>query len=89
MRNPNSDASAREKGDLAAEVARLKKELRLVVEGKSHKEIGYLLHVSVKTVSSHQIKLMDKLDIHSISGLTKYAVQEGLTPPAPETDETE
>jgi DNA-binding NarL/FixJ family response regulator len=54
--------------------------LQLIAEGKSTKQIAATLYVSVKTVETHRKQIMDKLDIHSVAGLTKYAVREGLTP---------
>jgi len=53
--------------------------LQLIAEGKSTKEIAATLCVSVKTVETHRKQIMDNLDIHSVAGLTKYAVREGLT----------
>ncbi|MFQ5721553.1 MAG: response regulator [Candidatus Aminicenantales bacterium] len=53
--------------------------LQLIAEGKSTRDIASLLFVSVKTVETHRQKIMDKLNIHSIAGLTKYAIKEGLT----------
>ncbi|MBI4826968.1 MAG: response regulator transcription factor [Nitrospirae bacterium] len=53
--------------------------LQLIAEGNTTKEIAGLLNVSVKTVETHRQQLMNKLKIHSIAGLTKYAVREGLT----------
>jgi two-component system response regulator NreC len=53
--------------------------LQLLAEGKSTKEIAATLHVSVKTIETHRQQVMDKLDIHSIAELTKYAIREGLT----------
>lgn len=53
--------------------------LQLIAEGKNTKEIASSLHVSVKTVETHRKRIMDKLDIHSIAELTKYAIREGLT----------
>lgn len=55
--------------------------LQLVAEGKTTKEIASILNVSVKTVDSHREHIMEKLGIHNIAGLTKYAVREGLTSP--------
>ncbi|MFA4835571.1 MAG: response regulator transcription factor [Dehalococcoidia bacterium] len=53
--------------------------LQLMVEGKTTKEIASNLSVSVKTIESYRKEIMDKLDIHSIAELTKYAIREGLT----------
>jgi DNA-binding NarL/FixJ family response regulator len=53
--------------------------LRLLADGKRVKEVARLLHISVKTVESHRQSIMDKLEIHSTIGLTRYALQKGLT----------
>jgi len=53
--------------------------LQLIAEGKSTKQIALELHVSTKTIEANRRQIMDKLDIHSIAELTKYAVREGLT----------
>jgi len=53
--------------------------LQLLAEGGSTKEIADRLCVSVKTVESHRKRIMDRLDLHSIAELTKYAIREGLT----------
>lgn len=60
--------------------AREREVLQLLAEGKSTKEISSQLQVSVKTVETHRKQIMDKLNIHSIAQLTKYAIREGLTP---------
>jgi len=52
--------------------------LQLVAEGKSHSEIASLLHISIKTVSTHRARLMKKLNVHDVLGLAKYAIQKGL-----------
>lgn len=53
--------------------------LQLLAEGKCTKELGQLLFISVKTVETHRKRIMDKLDLHTIAELTKYALREGLT----------
>lgn len=60
--------------------AREREVLQLVAEGVSTKEIGDRLAVSVKTVETHRRQIMEKLDLHSVAELTKYAIREGLTP---------
>jgi DNA-binding NarL/FixJ family response regulator len=55
--------------------------LQLVAEGHSTKEIAGRLHLSIKTIDTHRRRLMDKLRIHSVAGLTKYAIRSGLTAP--------
>lgn len=59
--------------------AREREVLQLIAEGKSTKETADILHVSIKTVETHRRQIMDKLDLHSIAALTKYALREGLT----------
>jgi DNA-binding NarL/FixJ family response regulator len=53
--------------------------LQLMAEGQATKEVARTLHVSVKTVETHRAKIMDKLNLHSVAELTKYAIREGLT----------
>jgi len=53
--------------------------LQLLAEGKSVKQMAVYLGLSQKTIETHRKKVMDKLDIHSIAQLTKYAIREGLT----------
>jgi DNA-binding NarL/FixJ family response regulator len=58
--------------------AREREVLQLVAEGKTTKEIAVLLGVSVKTADAHRTRLMQKLDIHDIAGLTRYAIRQGV-----------
>ena len=53
--------------------------LQLISEGNSTKKIAGVLFISPKTVESHRANIMDKLDIHNIPELTKYAIRAGLT----------
>lgn len=53
--------------------------LQLLAEGKTAKEIAEKLNVSIKTVETHRTNIMNKLNIHRLAELTKYAVREGLT----------
>jgi DNA-binding NarL/FixJ family response regulator len=52
--------------------------LKLVAEGLSTKAIGQSLNISVKTVESHRAQLMDRLDIHDVASLVRYAIKMGL-----------
>lgn len=53
--------------------------LQLIAEGKTTKQIASLLKISGKTVETHKRQIMNKLEIHSVAELTKYAIREGLT----------
>ena len=59
--------------------AREREVLQLLAEGKSTKQIASVLNVSVKTIETHRQQIMEKLDIHSVAELTKYAIREGIT----------
>ena len=52
--------------------------LQLIAEGQSTKQIALSLNISVKTVETHRANLMDRLQIHSIAGLVRYAIRTGL-----------
>ena len=53
--------------------------LQLISEGNSTKNIAEVLFISPKTVESHRANIMEKLNIHNIPELTKYAIRSGLT----------
>jgi len=52
--------------------------LQLVAEGNLNKQIAAALSLSIKTVEKHRQKLMNKLNIHQIAGLTRYAIAQGV-----------
>jgi DNA-binding NarL/FixJ family response regulator len=55
--------------------------LQLLAEGKSNKEVATTLNISVKTAETHRTNIMNKLDLHSISELVRYAVRNQLIEP--------
>jgi DNA-binding NarL/FixJ family response regulator len=57
---------------------RQRETLRLIAQGKNTKEIAAELGVSVKTVETHRAQLMERLGIHEVAGLVKYALRMGL-----------
>ncbi len=59
--------------------AREEQILRLVTEGLSSRDIASRLEISIRTVDAHRQRVMQKLGIESIAGLTKYAIRQGLT----------
>lgn len=58
--------------------ARQREVLQLIAEGHSTKEIAKMLNLSVNTVKTHRLKLMEKLGVHEITGVVRYAVRLGL-----------
>ena len=69
LRSPQS-GMARGKGLTPRE----REVLQLIAEGRSNKQIAAKLAISIKTVEKHRQSVMDKLDIHDIAGLTRYAL---------------
>jgi two-component system, NarL family, response regulator NreC len=59
--------------------AREREVLQLLAEGNTTKNIAASLNVSTKTIETHRQQIMEKLNLHSVAELTKYAVKEGLT----------
>lgn len=55
--------------------------LQLIAEGCSVKEIAAILELSVKTVEGHRAQLMERLDIHDVAGLVRFAIRAGLVSP--------
>jgi len=52
--------------------------LKLVAEGKPTRVIAETLNVSVKTVEAHRAQIMERLDIHDLAGLIRFAIRKGL-----------
>jgi DNA-binding NarL/FixJ family response regulator len=52
--------------------------LQLIAEGYTSQDIAEQLFISVKTVEKHRYQIMERLDIHNIAGLVRYAVEQGL-----------
>ena len=52
--------------------------LQLIAEGQTTKEIAQTLDLSVKTIETYRTQLMERLDIHDIAGLVRYAIRMGL-----------
>ena len=52
--------------------------LQQIAEGKPNKQIAAQLCISIKTVEKHRQQLMNKLNIHDIAGLTRYAISKGV-----------
>lgn len=52
--------------------------LQLIAEGFSSKEIAQKLGLSINTIEVHRANLMDRLNIHDIAGLVRYAIQTGI-----------
>ena len=59
--------------------ARERETLQLLAEGLNTKEIAARMGVSAKTIETHRRGIMNKLDLHSVAELTKFAIREGLT----------
>lgn len=77
-RNPLSKSTAP-----PALTSRQTEVVQLIAEGYSSKQIAGRLSVSIKTVEKHRQALMDKLDIHEIASLTRYAVSLGVVDSIP------
>jgi DNA-binding NarL/FixJ family response regulator len=52
--------------------------LQLIAEGQSTKQMALSLNISVKTVETHRAKVMDRLQIHNLAGLVRYAIRNDL-----------
>ena len=67
-----------ERAQLDVLTPRQREVLQLVAEGNGTREIAGRLHVSVKTVETHRSQLMERLSIHDVPGLVRFAIRVGL-----------
>ena len=67
-------------GPLVGLSSRQREILQLIAEGHSSKEIGFRLGISSKTVDTHRAQIMERLGIHNVQGLVKFAMRAGLVP---------
>lgn len=65
-------------GPLKQLTPRQREVLQLIAEGNTMNRIAKVLNISVKTVETHRAQLMERLDIHDVAGLVRYAVRIGL-----------
>lgn len=70
--------TAGEKGPMEQLTARQSEVLQLLAEGRNTKEIASILGISSKTAEAHRSQIMDRLDIHDVAGLVRYAIRTGL-----------
>jgi DNA-binding NarL/FixJ family response regulator len=52
--------------------------LKLISHGSSTRDVARSLNISVKTVETHRAQLMERLNIHDVAGLVRYAIKKGL-----------
>ncbi|MGH9870415.1 MAG: response regulator [Candidatus Polarisedimenticolia bacterium] len=70
-----------EPGPLEGLTKRQREILQLIAEGRSTKEIAQILDVSVKTIETHRMRMMDRLGIHDVPGLVRFAIRAGIVSP--------
>lgn len=75
MKNFRADEPEQETQELSERQVEV---LICVVAGKGNKEIAEQLNISVRTVESHRARIMQRLGVHTIAELTKYALNKGL-----------
>ena len=71
-------SSGGKKDPFAQLTVREREVLALIAEGRSNKEIANELGIGVRTIETHRERIMRRLDIHSVAGLTKFAIANGI-----------
>jgi DNA-binding NarL/FixJ family response regulator len=72
------EAAAPGRTSLEKLTSRQREVLQLVAEGNTTKQIAQRLRLSVKTIESHRTNLMERLEIHDLAGLVRYAIRVGI-----------
>ncbi len=72
------EAGADSDGDSVKLTTRERQVLAMIAGGQSNKEMANELNVGVRTIETHRERVMNKLNIHSVAGLTKYAITNGI-----------
>jgi len=73
-----AESGAEESPTAAKLTTRERQVLAMVAQGKSNKEMASGMGVGVRTVETHRERMMTKLNIHSVAGLTKFAIANGI-----------
>lgn len=73
-----SESGVQEPEGAAKLTNRERQVLAMIAEGQSNKEMADKLGVGVRTVETHRERMMSKLDIHTVAGLTKFAIANGI-----------
>lgn len=77
--------SARQKDSTVRLTRRENEVLVMIASGMANKEIAHNLGISIKTIEKHRQQVMDKLGVHEVAGLTRYAINKGLVSIVPGT----
>ena len=72
------DAKASAESPLEALTPRQREILQLIAEGRTTKEVAFTLAISAKTVETHRAQIMERLQIHDVPGLVRFAIRTGL-----------
>lgn len=76
---PEGGKSIKSQTSFETLTAREREILKMIAKGNKNKEIADSLSISIKTVEKHRANLMKKLDLHSASSITLFAMEKGLT----------
>jgi DNA-binding NarL/FixJ family response regulator len=77
-RTQGNSAKAGESNPFQVLTPRQREVLQLVAEGRTSQEIAIILTISVKTVERHRYEIMNRLELHDLASLVRYAIQAGL-----------